>query len=55
MTRLGNYTFLFNPWGPRLVISHSDERGQLLLAVGGWFQGRKAWPKGRYFSLEHYP
>jgi hypothetical protein len=53
--RIGNYKVMFNPYGPRLVISRRDERGQMIVAIGGWLLGRKAWPRRKFFSVERYP
>jgi hypothetical protein len=55
MRHIGKFTVSWNPYGPRLVISRRDERGQLIVAMGGWFLGRKAWPRREFFSVRRYP
>ena len=60
MRHFGRTMVSFNPWGPRRVIYRRganplDGTDYWMLAVGGWLQGRKGWPHGRWFRIERGP
>lgn len=56
MRHIGPCTVMFNPFGPRLVVywRRRPERQDILIAVGGWLQGRESWPRRRFLEIVRY-